>query len=164
MEEDGEVLGESENEQEGELRHGGVDVARGAYQQQHLHRAAYHEGTWCVDVSQGSARSALCFLAFMSISSYEAAVGDGSLLNAFAAVLSCTAAQEVEEGSDVAHAGSVGDPLAVASWGGTLQLALQLPESLEQQVRTLHGPSSSSSAGDSRSSSSEVVRLVLVQG
>ena len=157
-EEDEEVLGESEGEIEG-----GFEVAGGAYMQEHQQRpgAAFHEGTWQIDVSQRSANNALCFLAFMSISSFGAAVGDGSLLNAFAAVLSRASAQEA---SDVAQAAASGaDPLVVSSWGGILQLAVQLPECQEQQQHTAQGPSSSS-AGRDGSSSSKVVRLVLVQG
>ena len=165
-----EVLGESEDEQ-GELQ-GGFEVAGGASLHQHqqgpqLPRAAYHEGTWQIDVSQRSARNALCFFAFMSISSFEAAVGDGSLMTKFAAVVSRAAvAQEAEQASNTTQAAASGaDPLVVASWGGTLQLALQLPEGQEQQQhRTPGAPSSSSAGRDGSSTSSKAVRLVLVQG
>ena len=168
-EEDDEVLGESEDD-EIELQ-GGFEVAGGASLHQHqqrpqLHRAAYHEGTWQIDVSQRSARNALCFFTFMSISSFEAAVGDGSLMNKFAAVVSRAAAQEAEQASNTTQAAASGaDPLVVASWGGTLQLALQLPEGQEQQQhRTPGAPSSSSAGRDGSSTSSKAVRLVLVQG
>ena len=159
-----EVLGENDGEQ-GELQ-GENEVAGGAYLQQHQQRpqlqgAACHGGTWRIDVSQRSASNALCFLAFMSISSFEAAAGDGSLLKKFAAVLSRAAAQEASTATQAAASGA--DPLAIASWGGILQLALQLPEDLEQQQSRTRGPNSSSSTRDS-STGSKAVRLVLVQG
>ena len=144
----------------GELE-GGIEVTGHNQQQgQQQHTPVYHGGTWRIDVSQRSASNALSFWAFMSISSFEAAGEGGSLLNAFAAVLSQAASQDSDEASRAAEVTAVAEPLAVASWGGTLQLAFQLREGLEQQRRT-HGPSSSSGASESGRQS---VRVVLVQG
>jgi hypothetical protein len=150
---DEEVLGGSWDSSESFINGGELEEIQQQQQQvvEAVHQLpAYLQGFWRVPVSCTSAKNALTFLAYASLSDFEARVNDGSLLQALAALFPSEVANQA---AAVAEAAS--DPIVVGVPGGELQVILELPL----------GPlaSSSSSTGNSTPSSGPV-RVVLVQG
>jgi hypothetical protein len=88
------------------------------------YQPAYANGFWRAQVNSGSAKSPSLFLAYDSLSDYEARVADGTLVQALASLLP-QAASEGAPSAAAEAALSAPDPVVVASWGGELQVLLQ---------------------------------------
>ena len=131
----------------------GVEQVQQQVQQQQQ-RPALVQGFWRVPISSSSARNALMFLAYASLSDFEARVNDGTLVQALAAFLPNEGGPSggAAAGAEATHIGS--DPVVVASQGGQLQVLLELPQHT----------SVSQSSPSSSSTISSAIRVVLVQG
>jgi hypothetical protein len=88
------------------------------------YQPAYANGFWRAQVNSGIAKSTSLFLAYDSLSDYEAQVAHGTLVQALAALLP-EAASEGAPSAAVEAALAAPDPVVVASWGGQLQVLLQ---------------------------------------